>query len=110
LLSHSNAALLPDFASVPKDLPSGPVIRVVAQTKKEIAMKHSHHIPPQRTPIKVISPTLRRTVFTARWPMTNTLTAGAALLAVILSVSLSAASTDEVCAMPLDGVQTAACE
>jgi hypothetical protein len=110
LLSHSNAALLPDFASVPKDLPSGPVIGVTAQTKKETAMKQSHHVPPHPTRISVVAPTLRSMPFTIRWRLTNLLTLGAAVLAVALSVSLSSAETNEVCALPLDRVQTAACE
>jgi hypothetical protein len=109
LLSHSSAALLPDFAHVPKDLAGGPVIRVTAPYKKETAMKQSHHIPPHRTPIKVIRPTLRRGFATTRWRMTNVLTAGAALLAVALSVSLSAAATDKVCTMPLDQMPVSVC-
>jgi hypothetical protein len=73
-------------------------------------MKQSHLIPPLRAPIEVITPTLRRASGTNRWRMTNILTAGAALLAVVLSVSLSAAATDEVCTMPLDGASRTACE
>jgi hypothetical protein len=72
-------------------------------------MKQSHHIPPHRTPIKVIRPTLRRSSPTTRWRMTNILTAGAAVLAVALSVSLSAAATDKVCTMPLDQMTVSVC-
>ncbi len=73
-------------------------------------MKQSHHIPPHRATIKVVSPTLRNTRNIARWRMTNILTVGAALLAMILSVSLSSAATDEVCSMPLDTAPAATCE
>jgi hypothetical protein len=73
-------------------------------------MTHAHHIPPHRTPIAVISPTLRRASLTAKhWRIANALTLGAVLLAVVLSVSLSSAGTDRVCAMPLDGSHSAMC-
>ena len=73
-------------------------------------MKQSHHIPPHRTAITVVSPTLRRIQTQTRWRMTNVLTVGAALLAMILSVSLSYAATDKVCTMPLDHTQAPVCE
>jgi hypothetical protein len=78
--------------------------------KKETAMKQSHHIPPHRAPIKVIRPTLRRGPAIIRWRMTNLLTAGAAVLAVALSVSLSAAETDKVCTMPIGQMTVSVCE
>ncbi len=73
-------------------------------------MKQSHHIPPLRSPIEVVSPTLRRGPANGGWCMSNVLTCCAALLAVILSVSLSSAATDTVCRMPLDRMTTASCE
>jgi hypothetical protein len=78
--------------------------------KKETAMKQAHHIPPLRAPVQVVNPTLRYVSKKMQWRIANTLTLGAGLLAVVLSVSLSSAATDEVCAMPLDRAQTATCE
>jgi hypothetical protein len=72
-------------------------------------MKQSHHIPPHRPVIAVVRPTLRRSPATMRWRITNVLTVAAALFAVILSVSLSSAATNQVCAMSLDRAQTVAC-
>lgn len=61
-------------------------------------------------PIEVIQPTLRRNARRAGMPIGNVLTAGAALLAIALSVSLSAADNADTCAMPLAGTVTAPCE
>lgn len=73
-------------------------------------MKQSHHVPPHRIQIEVVNPTLRRVSTQLRWRITNILTCGAALLAVVLSVSLSSAATDTVCPMPLGHTQAATCE
>jgi hypothetical protein len=64
----------------------------------------------QSRPIEVIQPTLRRTQRRMAMPMTNVLTIGAALLAIVLSVSLSAAANPQTCAMPLAGVPVAECK
>lgn len=73
-------------------------------------MKQSHHIPPLRTPIEVVNPTLRRTSVTKRWRVANILTCAAALLAAVLSVSLSSAATGTICAMPLDHLPMTTCK
>jgi hypothetical protein len=72
-------------------------------------MKQSHHIPPFRTPIEVVNPTLRRMSAKQRQRMANLLACGAALMAVVLSVSLSSAATDAVCSMPIDDMPVASC-
>ncbi len=73
-------------------------------------MKQSHHIPPLRTPIEVVNPTRRKVSSRLRWRIANVLTCAATLLAVVLSVSLSSAATDAVCAMPLGATAQASCE
>lgn len=72
-------------------------------------MKQSHHIPPLRTPVEVVNPTRRNMSAKPRWRIANVLTCGAALLAVVLSVSLSSAATDTVCMMPLGKAAQASC-
>ncbi len=64
----------------------------------------------QSRTIEVIQPTLRRTTRRAGMPLANVLTAGAALLAIVLSVSLSSAANTDTCAMPLVGTVSAPCE
>jgi hypothetical protein len=56
----------------------------------------------QSRPIEVIRPTLRRRALGKGMPMANVLTAGAALLAIVLSVSLSSAANTDSCARPFD--------
>ncbi|MGL4238787.1 hypothetical protein [Tabrizicola sp.] len=73
-------------------------------------MRQSHHIPPQPTRIEVVAPTLRRKGSRGRWTMASSLTLGLAVLAVILSVTLPAAATDGVCALPLDAPMGKHCE
>ncbi|MFM2388813.1 MAG: hypothetical protein RLZZ437_368 [Pseudomonadota bacterium] len=64
----------------------------------------------QSRSIEVIRPTLWRAARKSSLPMTNILTAGAALLAIVLSVSLSSAADPKACVMPLSGPAAPACE
>ncbi|MCU0802396.1 MAG: hypothetical protein MUD11_11585 [Rhodobacteraceae bacterium] len=59
--------------------------------------------------IEVIHPMLRRKAMRPHLTIVNALTAGAALLAVLLSVSLSAAADPEACARPIDSAIAAPC-
>jgi hypothetical protein len=68
---------------------------VPRKKKKETAMKQSR-------PIEVIRPTLRRRALGKGLPIANVLTLGAALLAIVLSVTLSSAAGKGVCVRPLD--------
>lgn len=83
----------------------GHVPRQKKKKKKETAVKQSQ-------PIKVIHPTLRHRARRGSIPLTNLLTAGAALLVIVLSVSLSSAANTkaETCVMPLAGPAPAHCE
>ncbi len=69
-----------------------------------------HTVPPAPSKIEIVRPTLRGAPVRRDWRMTNSLTLGAALIAVMLSVMLSGATTGSVCALPLDAVQPRACE
>jgi hypothetical protein len=64
----------------------------------------------QSRPIEVTHPTLRRIWRPAAMTMTNTLTLGAALVAVALSVTLSAAAGPDICARPVDTTISAPCD
>jgi hypothetical protein len=96
LLSHSNRTLLRDFH---KSFQGSSHQRrqrdVPREKKKETAMKQS------RT-IEVIRPTLRRSARGKAMPVAHVLTLGAALVAIILSVSLSSAANTDTCARPFD--------
>ena len=65
----------------------------------------------QSRPIEVIRPTLRHSARGKGMPLANVLTAGAALLVIVLSVSLSsAANTDtDICARPIDAAVSTPC-
>lgn len=64
----------------------------------------------QSRPIEVIHPTRRHSVLRSGMPLANMLTIGAALLVVILSVSLSRASNTDTCARPIDAVVSMPCD
>lgn len=76
---------------------------VPRKNEKETAMKQSR-------PIEVIQPTLRRSARKRHISLANVLTAGAALLAIVLSVSLSSAANTNTCAMPLAGELNTPCD
>jgi hypothetical protein len=96
LLSHSNAALLRDLhESFQGSSHQRRQTDVPRKMKKETAMKQS------RT-IEIIRPTLRRSVIGKGMSLANVLTIGAALMAVILSVTLSSAADTDTCERPFD--------
>jgi hypothetical protein len=96
LLSHSRAVLLRDFHKSFQGSSHKARHRNVPQDKKkETAMKQSRKI-------EIIRPTLRRSAIGKGFPLANVLTVGAALMAVILSVTLSSAANTETCARAFD--------
>jgi hypothetical protein len=59
--------------------------------------------------IEVIRPTLRSNRIGANLALINGLTFAATLVAIVLSVSLSAAADTEACMMPLDMAHSPVC-
>jgi hypothetical protein len=76
---------------------------VPPEKKKETAMKQSRAI-------EVTHPTLRSAPRRMRMTLTNALTLGAVLMAIALSVTLSAAANTDVCARPIDTTISAPCD